>query len=54
MMVSSNLDSDGQILKLQWLGKLKEEEDEDPGGVAKRKREVGRDKKCGSLNQGLG
>ena len=29
MLVSSDLDSDGRILKLVWLGKLKEEEDED-------------------------
>ena len=29
MLVSSDLDSDGWILKLVWLGKLKEEEDED-------------------------
>ena len=29
MMVSSDLDSDGWILKLQRLGKLKEEEDEE-------------------------
>ena len=35
MLVSSDLDSDGWILKLVWLGKLKEEEDEDvTGGVA--------------------
>ena len=34
-MVSSDHDSDGWILKLVWLGKLKEEEDEEeePGGV---------------------
>lgn len=35
MIVSSDLDSDGWILKLQRLGNLKEEEDEElTGGVA--------------------
>ena len=36
MLVSSDLDSDSRILKLVWLGKLKEEEDEEvTGEVAK-------------------
>ena len=40
MIVSSNLDSDGWILKLKWLAKLKEEEDEEvTGGVAERSGE---------------
>ena len=43
MLVSSDLDSDGWILKLVWLGKLKEEEDED--NREELQRLVGRDKK---------
>ena len=43
MPVSSDLDSDGWILKLVWLGKLKEEEDED--NREELQRLVGRDKK---------
>ena len=36
MMVSSDLVYDGWILKLEWLGKLKEEEGEEvTGGVVK-------------------
>ena len=42
MLVSSYLDYDGWILKLVWLGKLKEEEDEDNREL---QRLVGRDKK---------
>ena len=34
MLVSSDLDSDGWIIKLVWLGKLKDEEDEVTGGVS--------------------
>ena len=36
MMVSSDHDSDGWILQLQWFGKLKEEEDEELEGVGER------------------
>ena len=43
MLVSSDLDSNGWILKLISLGKLKEEEDEDNREVLQRL--VGRDKK---------
>ena len=43
MLVSSDLDSDGWILKLVWLGKLKEKEDED--NREELQRLVGRDKK---------
>ena len=50
MLVSSDLDSDGWILKLVWLGKLKEEEDED--NREELQRLVGRDKK-GFVKKGI-
>ena len=50
MLVSSDLDSDGWILKLVWLGKLKEEEDED--NWEELQRLVGRDKK-GFVKKGI-
>ena len=50
MLVSSDLDSDCWILKLVWLGKLKEEEDED--NREELQRLVGRDKK-GFVEKGI-
>ena len=43
MLVSFDIDSDGWILKLVWLGKLKEKKDED--NREELQRLVGRDKK---------
>ena len=52
MMVSSDLDSDDWILKLEWLGTLKEEEDEEVmGGVAEIS---GERLEVFSLKEGLG
>ena len=51
MLVSSDLDSDGWILKLVWLGKLKEEEDED--NREELQRLVGEIRRV-SLKRGLG
>ena len=50
MLISSDLDSDGWILKLVWLRKLKEEKDED--NREELQRLVGRDKK-GFVKKGI-